>query len=688
MTPDREPPTMSHSDRPMNDLTLDLSASPLDPGDRPGALGSTPSGPARRHWLKASTAGALVVASPWTLAQNAPLLIEGKKTLYQKILTRPGAALSSSAGGTPGKVLNPFAVFFVYQRVQAAGQTWLQVGASTNGKTEGFLPETATVPWRHMITLAFASPTTRERVLFFRDRQALTTFSEGANPSAESSRILKEITGKPSLGKDHPVIAAEPPTYVDLQKNFYLLPVLEAQSTLLKSGHRARLVKVASVTSTEASRGGAGIENFNSAVVFVIDATSSMQPYIDRARQAMDEVLRQADSAKLSERIHFGAIAFQDDPAKARGMDYLVRTFADPAQYKGRQEFLTALQGIKATPNSTRAFAEDAYAGLDEAVRKINWTRYGGRYIVFITDASAREGNSALASTRLGTQQLRAYAQERGVAIWAVHLKTPEGKADHAMAEAQYRRLTQWPGAPQLYYGIEAGNPDQFQAQIKLMAQALVDQVSNPKRLLQGNAAQGAAGAASGTDVKAGLDAVGRAMVLSYLGRQEGVKSPPMYEAWAMDRDFRNREIASFSVRVLLTKNQLSDLQALSRKLSEAYEKAQLDPKRFFDELRSAAAALGRDPSQLAQGKARNLEQAGLMAEYLEGLPYQSQVMSMDFDAWKNMSVGQQQELVDRLKSLVALYQRFHDDVDRWVALHASASDGERVYPVPIDALP
>ncbi|MFZ9406529.1 MAG: hypothetical protein ACO26U_05480, partial [Burkholderiaceae bacterium] len=65
---------MSHSDRPMNDLTLDLSASPLDPGDRPGALGSTPSGPARRHWLKASTAGALVVASPWTLAQNAPLL--------------------------------------------------------------------------------------------------------------------------------------------------------------------------------------------------------------------------------------------------------------------------------------------------------------------------------------------------------------------------------------------------------------------------------------------------------------------------------------------------------------------------------------------------------------------------------------------------------------------------------------
>jgi serine/threonine-protein kinase PpkA len=637
--------------------------------------------PVRRQFLQSTIIGGVTLFSPAVFSQTSPLLIEGKKTLFQRVLTRPGATLSAAAGGPPGKPLNPFTVFFVYQRVQAGGQAWLQVGASSAGKTDGFLPESAAVPWRHMITLSFASPTTRERVLFFKDRSALSSFVDGPSPGAESTKILREIADKPTLGKDHPVIAAEPPTYIDLQKSFYLLPVLEANSTLLKSGHRARMVKVASVTSTETPKAGSGIENFNSAVVFVIDATSSMQPYIDRARQAMDEVLRQVDSAKMSDRIHFGAIAFQDDPAKTRGMDYLVRTFADPAQYKGREDFLGSLQSIRATPNSTRAFAEDAYSGLDEAVRKINWNRYGGRYIVFITDASAREGNSPLAATRLGTTQLRSFAQERGVAIWAVHLKTAEGKADHALAEAQYRRLTQWPGGQQLYFGIEAGNPDQFQSQVKRMAQALVEQVSNPRRLLQGSNAQG-------DPVKAGLDAVGRAMVLSYLGRQEGVKSPPMYEAWAMDRDFRNREIASFNVRVLLTKNQLSDLQSLVRRLSEAYERSQLDPKRFFDELRSAAAALGRDPGQLAQGKARNLEQAGLMAEYLEGLPYQSQVMGMDFDSWKNMSVGQQQELVDRLKSLGALYQRFHDDVDRWVALHPSASDGERVYPIPMDALP
>jgi hypothetical protein len=161
-----------------------------------------------------------------------------------------------------------------------------------------------------------------------------------------------------------------------------------------------------------------------------------------------------------------------------------------------------------------------------------------------------------------------------------------------------------------------------------------------------------------------------------------------MFEAWAMDRDVRNRELPSFTVRVLLTKNQLSDLQATVRRLAEAYEKTQLDPANFFNQLRSAAVAMGRDPSKLGQGQAKNLEQAGLMAEYLEGLPYQSPVMSMSFDTWANLSVGQSQAMVDNLKSLVVLYTRFHDDVDRWVKLNPNASDGDRVYPVPIDSLP
>lgn len=652
---------------------------------------------ARRHLLALAAGGSALAAHPVLWAQaRTPLLIDGKKTLYQRILTRPGASLAAQAGAAAGgKPVAPFTVFFVYQRSDTGGTPWLQVGAASDGQTSGWLAEADTVPWRHMITLAFASPTTRERVLFFRDKAALTDFAGNANAAAETGKLLKEIAAKGTLGPGHAVIAAEPDKVVDLQKSFYLLPVLEAASTLLPSGHKARIVRVASVTqdgpvatpAAPAAAAGGGIANFNSAVVFVIDATSSMQPYIDRTRAAMEEVLRQAEAARLADRIRFGLVAFQDDPAKAKGMEYLSRVFADPNQTTTRAQFIAAMAGVKATPNSTRAFAEDGYAALDEALRRINWARFGGRYIVYITDASAREGNSPLASTRLATQQMRTQAQERGVAIYAMHLKTPEGKADHATAEAQFKRLSDWPGRGPLYFPVEAGDPVQFEAAVKRMAQALVDQVAAPQKALAAPAAP-ATGGSGAAAMQQSIDAVGRAMVLSYLGRQQGVKAPPMFEAWAMDRDVRNRELPSFTVRVLLTKNQLSDLQATVRKLGEAYERTQLDPTSFFNQLRSAAAAMGRDPSRLGQGTARNLEQAGLMAEYLEGLPYQSPLMSMGFDTWKNMSVGQQQAVVDNLKSLVVLYQRFHDDVDRWVKLNPNAGDGDRVFPVPIDSLP
>jgi serine/threonine-protein kinase PpkA len=52
------------------------------------------------------------------------------------------------------------------------------------------------------------------------------------------------------------------------------------------------------------------------------------------------------------------------------------------------------------------------------------------------------------------------------------------------------------------------------------------------------------------------------------------------------------------------------------------------------------------------------------------------------------MGVGQQQALVDDVKSKIALYQRFHDDVDRWVQLNPDGAPGDAVYPIPLNVLP
>lgn len=642
-------------------------------------------------------AALLPAADAWS-QDRRPLLMPGKTSLYQKILTRPGTRLLDRPGGQ-GEVLAPMSVLYVFGRQDG----FLEVGASAEAPPQGFVEESGTIPWDHTMVLAFANPAGRERVLFFADRDSLMQVLEAETP-ALAAATLREAAEAGQAAADSPVVSIEPENVVDLREQFYLLPILEARSALLPSGFRVRAVRVASVTkeaepakelplTSQRANPVDALKDFRSGIVFVVDASASMQPYIDRTREAVAEVFEKVEAAGLNDRVRFGMVAYRDDPAKVAGIGYLARTFADPNETATREQFLEAAAGVAASEVSTRAFAEDGYAGLEHALRGIDWEGFGGRFIVLITDASSREGGSPLSATGLSTEQVRQLALETGAAIYVLHLKTPEGAGDHARAADQYRRLSDYPGVGPLYFPTESGDEAAFRERVARLADLLVEQVEKAGAAAEeakaGEAKTEQAAAPGGSpDLAAATEAVGHAMRLAWLGRVEGTAAPSMFEAWAADRDLARPEVPSFTVRVLLTKNQLSDLQATLRRVVEAGERAQIAPGDFFNQLRSAALAMGRDPGRIGQGQVRNLQEAGLMGEYLEGLPYQSKLMSLDEDSWSRMSVGEQQAVIDEIKSKIALYQRFHDDVDRWVALAEGAGPGDRVYPVPIDSLP
>ena len=92
------------------------------------------------------------------------------------------------------------------------------------------------------------------------------------------------------LGKaQDEIVSIEPDTFVDFKKNFYLLPILEAKETMFSDGNYTRLLHIASVTSNAnklAIKPQQNLQDYKSAVVFVIDSSISMQPYIDRTRKA------------------------------------------------------------------------------------------------------------------------------------------------------------------------------------------------------------------------------------------------------------------------------------------------------------------------------------------------------------------------------------------------------------------
>jgi len=107
----------------------------------------------------------------------------------------------------------------------------------------------------------------------------------------------------------------------------------------------------------------------------------------------------------------------------------------------------------------------------------------------------------------------------------------------------------------------------------------------------------------------------------------------------------------------------------------------------MFARLREVAATMGTDPNQL-QDKGIKIGQMGLMAEYLEGLPYLSDVLNLDEDTWKAMEGLAQEKFIQRLTAKRRYYERYNADADRWVSLAPDSDPREHVYPVPLEALP
>jgi len=659
-----------------------------------------------RFALAASALLALTIGSSLARADDKPLIQEGKKTLFQRVLTTPGCQLSSAAGGDAGAAQPTFSRFYVYERAQAANAEWLKVGPDSYGKTIGWLPAACTTDWKMQLTLAFTNPANRDRLMFFKDRATLEGILDAPDPVSKVAPLRAKLKqGVQATG----VLAQEPEYFVDLHKQFYLLPVLSGEEVMTEEGFRTRLLNVASVSKAEdkplqagANTGATGaakssqLKEFSAAVVFVIDSTISMDPYIDRTREAIRKVYKQIESENLGNQVKFGLVAFRSSTQAVPGLEYVSKMYADPNKVTGSEDFLARVADLKQAKVSSKAFDEDSLAGVMHSIDKVHWTQFGARYVVLITDAGAIEGDDPLSSTGLSADQVRLEAANPGVAIYTLHLKTPAGIKDHGKAEAQYQNLSTYPGTnTSLYYPVNAGDVQAFGRKVDALASAITSQV---KAAYMGDDAIGSALNAKQAPV-AGKDPaeqkllddaalIGHAMQLAYLGEKTNSQAPPVFQAWITDRDLIKQNIPTTDVRVLLTKSQLSDLSDVMKQILDAANEGLISPTEMFDRLRSVAATMGADPNQLKQNGNARLADMGVLGEYLEDLPYQSEVLNLDEETWKSWDGLAQEKFIRNLNTKLRHYQRYNADVDRWVALAKDSDARDNVYPVPLEMMP
>jgi len=147
-------------------------------------------------------------------------------------------------------------------------------------------------------------------------------------------------------------------------------------------------------------------------------------------------------------------------------------------------------------------------------------------------------------------------------------------------------------------------------------------------------------------------------------------------------------------VRVLLNRDQLSDLNDVLTQVLGAAEEGLLSPQSFLSELKSLAATATRDPEQLGSttnttaGEGSSLAEMGYMREYIEDLPYTGEVMGLSLADWQSWSTQRQIAFLHRLEEKVGYYRALHDHTDLWVSLDGGPIDGDSVYPVELVMLP
>ena len=658
----------------------------------------------------------MVTVSGGAQAADQPLLMPGKQALYQRVLSIPGARLQQQAGQGAGEEVTPFTAYYVYARKTGNDGEWLQVGTDRHGGTIGWVKAQDTLSWAQGLTVAFRDPTGHDRALLFSDAATARELAKTRDLTRYDALYKAAVAGESP--EDSPVVAIQPPGKLDIRENFYLVPILQHEDLYLGS-EQARLLEVSSVpldsdkplpppepppvtpaaepAKPSAAPQAAEDSAYRAGLVFAIDATLSMDPYIARTREAVMKIYDALGDAGLLGNVNFGLVAFRDSPQAVPELEYLARTYVDLDQGRNPGTFVANVNDLSAAKVSSKDFIEDAFAGVKKALDDMDWSTHAARYLVLVTDAGPRLPDDPLSSTGLDAQALRQLAREKGVAIFVLHLLTEANKADHASAAEQYRELAKFPGIGSLYYAVPTGDVQEFgqvldtlagqitmQVQMAAGAQPLPPQPASPPPSENPRLAA----------LQSKVAKLGYALRMKYLQRGEGGKIPSVFNAWLLDRDIRNPEQRTLDVRVLLTRDQLSDLHDILRGVLQTAEEGLLSPQNFLNELKSLAATIARDPTQLGSttattaGAGNSLADLGFMREYIEDLPYTGEVMSLSLEDWETWPARRQIEFLHHLEDKISYYRALHDHTDLWVSLDGGPVDGDAVFPVALEMLP
>ncbi len=661
--------------------------------------------------------------------KRAPVIMAGKKTLPMRLLTRPFSNLYDKPAEGARPVAENVPTFSILYAYSTPGENpgWYEVGPDNRGNVKGWMKARDVIEWKQFLTMSFTNPAERSQTLFFRDKENLLKLV-GDSGRAEGVQALRrtidEVVKDPQqkLPSDFAVVAREPADFASLHLRPYLMPVLQFEQVDL-DGRETRVLEITttvkgSARATEKAKvrdedfapaGGVSdadvIRDWKADVVFVIDATASMQPYIEGTRQVVRDSARKIEESRIGGKISYGMVAYRDNVALVPGIEYTSKIFCNLEEGTDINTFNQKVSSLQDAKVGSQGFDEDVWAGIMTALNHpaLKARPDASLFIIHIGDAAAHDPPDPMGTTGLNAPMVRRVADDRRphpAVIASLHLLSPDAMktGNVSKAAAQFRTIASKnpKSTRELYFPVDNADPELFRQQadevvatfiaaLKESAQGKVPGL-NPGSPPPAPSAPGGSSASAPPNIAEELKGAILAAQLEWLGSRKtekgDVKVPTDIQAWVVDRDLEAPGRNPMDVRLLITKNNIDQLKKSLDRVLEAGTKSSVTGADFFDEMQSAVATDIRGTGKQSLGK------IGLLPEFIEGLPYKSEILEMTNDEWTSMSADNQAEFLNKVQAKIKLYENYYADQSKWIELNSGDEPGDHVMFLDLNALP
>ncbi len=653
-----------------------------------------------------------------TQAREA-LKLEDIPGLYQRILTLPGAKLHKAPDPSSAMlktsmqppVLTPLYVY--EERRGNDGKKWLACSKKPRNGSLGWVPKKHTEIWKTQLVLELIPRDQVNRpnkVVFYKNWQVLSELMGKPNVKDLAIADIKHIQNHThDLSR---IVAAEPDIMPDSATKAHLIPVINYKSGLFHRKYKqikgsqsiafeVALVKL-QVDNTQAkgtqkakkhpkpvtSGNTSKLKDYKIGMVFLMDTTRSMERYIHLTRETIRSIYDNLEEKNAVNSVSFGLVGYRDYVGDRPGIEYVTKIYQPLDPNTPPETVLRNLSKIKPCKVPTEGFSEDMYAGLAVVVNQFDWRPFDGRFIILVTDASARQpGDPHSKISRSEYAQLKFNMNDKKLKVWPLHIKTSAAiqNGDFLKGQGQFGSEENPEFLTENGYQSEiSSNRKSFQKGIDAFSNGITQAVTG---VIEGKMVEAPE---TNSDKNNSIEKLVINEIfktqLEFLGKQEGVDSPPHFHGWVslidLTRPAHDHEVVVG--KYLLTRNQLNDLAKRTHALEELFKN--MDAESFRKKMLEMSAQYSSDPNLDSTG-IQLVSDTGILPAYLAELPYQSSIMNMSAEIWSGYSLDKQMNFLEELKEKISVYGLLNDDYENWIDLGEGEND-LKVYPVPINFFP